>query len=167
MCETTDEASSKDMEIVSQESSMQHYRDFLSGLGKSIDEMPKEVPEWIHKSRKKLRTLVESTANTKSHLRHLAFPSALNHLREAKTILKYREVPKLEPSEHIVDLTHICVAYENRTPIHPAPLLSGDKKIWKKFLDQVADGTAGISPFYLFFYFFLKLNQIIKLSCPN
>lgn len=145
---------------------MQHYRDFLSGLGKSIDEIPKEVPEWIHKGRKKLRTLVESTANTKAHLRHLAFPSALNHLRETKDILKYREVPKLEPSEHIVDLTHICVAYENKTPIHPAPLLSGDKKIWKKFLDQLADGTAGIDPFIYSFISFqnIKSNNKIVLS---
>ncbi len=164
MSGTTGEASSEDMEVINRENPMQRYSDFLSGLGKSIDEVPEGMPEWIHKGSKKLRTLVESTANTKAHLRHLAFPSALSHLQEAKAILKYKEVPKFEPAEHIVDLNYICIAYENKTPIHPAPLVNGDKKIWKKFLDQLAHGTAGIDLHIYLFFIFKQLNLIIKLS---
>ena len=145
MAKAESKISGEDMEVSTEDNGILigGHLDFLRGLSNMIDEVP-ALPAWIQKGGKKLRTLVASTENTKSHLRHLAFPSALNHLRETAAILKYRDVPRSREARTHTDLSTLCIAYENNTPIHPTPLLSGDKKILKKFLDQLSQGTGGM-----------------------
>ena len=76
----------------------------------------------------------------KHHLRHLALPSALNHLRKVKTILRYAEASTLSPDP---TRNTLSVQSENLLPIHIGPLVSADNKVLEKFLKRLSEGTSG------------------------
>lgn len=118
------------------------HEDLLNRLPAIIEEVDPLIPSWAARNKSSFSSLLSTSADVKLRLRHLALPSALNHLRGVKDVLKYtRGVNEAKENEKTEEIRS-SVKADNLLPIHVGPMVAADQRVLEKFLNRLADGTS-------------------------